>query len=181
MYCFLVPESPCALKRCVSYDRWIRLSSLSGPPLPACFAWWTSPRDGGHSPMMDWYVSASSSSLCLTSRHNFRNAASGNSNFISFSSFLNISRSHLPDKHGMNSPDGQEPCFLFRLSSTSHIWRELLSRTRGISVYAAYFPRRFHFIDLHIHYIRSGIFLIAPLAFFPVSTEYQRIASLQHF
>ena len=131
--------------------------------------------------MMDWYVSASSSSLFLTSRHNFRNAASGNSNLLSFSSFLNISRSHLPDKHGMNSPDGQEPCFLFRLSSTSHIRRELLSRTRGISVYAAYFPRRFYFIDLHIHYIGSGIFLITTSAFSPVSTEDKRVASLQYF
>lgn len=131
--------------------------------------------------MMDWYVSASSSSLCLTSRHSFRNAASGSLNLISFSSFLNISRSHPPDKRGMNSPDEQEPCFLFRLSSTSHIRRELLSRTRDISVYAAYFPRRFHFIDLHIHYIGSGIFLITTSAFSPVSAKDKRVASLQYF
>lgn len=131
--------------------------------------------------MMDWYVSASSSSLCLTSRHSFRNAASGSLNLTFFSFSLNISMSHPLDKRGVNSPDEQGPYFPFHLSSTLHVRRGLLSCIRGISFYAAYFPRRFHFIDLHIHYISSGIFLIAPLAFSPVSAEYKRVASLQHF
>lgn len=131
--------------------------------------------------MMDWYVSASSSSLCLTSRHSFRNAASGSLNLTFFSFSLNISMSHPLDKRGVNSPDEQGPYFPFHLSSTLHIRRGLLSCIRGISFYAAYFPRRFHFIDLHIHYISSGIFLIATSAFSPVSAEYKRVASLQHF
>lgn len=53
-----------------------------------------------------------------------------------------------------------------------HSWHIILRRI---------FPRRFHFIYLHIHYICSGIFLIATSAFSPVSAEYKRVASLQHF